>query len=274
MLGKIRQISHMVWYCVLTYQASHQTATAPRELSPFSKAAPVLQKLLRAKATKPEASEAMAPPPVPPERAEVVLKEKEGWDEQPPPARDESPQVPKAKWGPSVPENPPTPKPPGVAETTHAGAAVPGMAPRTGGGKAEVTGRTEVTPAIVVRRLKAQAPRPKPRELSARPGSGRPASAATPIVSQKPKYQSTAPFHSAWASAKPELASLRPRATFYDEPPVRQTGQPIGIYSLSGVRLARTVVEGEATLLMAIPSAVADLVTQKVAVEMVAGRCR
>eukprot|EP00971_Amphidinium_carterae_P262353 5204013-Amphidinium_carterae.1 len=67
---------------------------------------------------------------------------------------------------------------------------------------------------------------------------------------------------------------LTPHATFYDEPPVRRAGQPIGKFSLSGVRLKRTTVDGEATLLLSIPAAVADLVTQRVAVEMVAGRCR
>eukprot|EP00971_Amphidinium_carterae_P209650 4158768-Amphidinium_carterae.1 len=49
----------------------------------------------------------MAPPPVPEKRQEVVLQEREGWDQQLPPARDESPQpqIPKAKWSPTVPEN-------------------------------------------------------------------------------------------------------------------------------------------------------------------------
>eukprot|EP00971_Amphidinium_carterae_P108933 2156976-Amphidinium_carterae.1 len=61
----------MVWYCVLTYQASQLEAAAPTELPPFSKAAPALQKPLRAKATRPEASSPMAPPPVPPQHAEA-----------------------------------------------------------------------------------------------------------------------------------------------------------------------------------------------------------
>eukprot|EP00971_Amphidinium_carterae_P280751 5573573-Amphidinium_carterae.1 len=52
----------------------------------------------------------MAPPPVPPKRPDVVLTERPGWDEQPAQARDESPQVPKSKWGPSYAEPPAAPK--------------------------------------------------------------------------------------------------------------------------------------------------------------------
>eukprot|EP00971_Amphidinium_carterae_P180250 3575018-Amphidinium_carterae.1 len=76
MLGKLRKVSHMVWFCVLTYQASQLSGQAPDVLIPFSKAHPELQKLLLAKAAKAEAPPAMAPPPVPPPRQEVVLTER------------------------------------------------------------------------------------------------------------------------------------------------------------------------------------------------------
>eukprot|EP00971_Amphidinium_carterae_P206616 4099673-Amphidinium_carterae.1 len=52
----------------------------------------------------------MAPPPIPPPRQAVVLTERPGWDQQQSAARDKSPQVPKAKWGPKVPENPSVPE--------------------------------------------------------------------------------------------------------------------------------------------------------------------
>eukprot|EP00971_Amphidinium_carterae_P198506 3939506-Amphidinium_carterae.1 len=109
MLGKLRKVSHMAWYCVLTYQASQLSAAAPKAPAPVSRIAPGLQKLLQAKA--PEASEPMAPPPVPPKRPDVVLTERPGWDEQPAQARDDSPQVPKAKWGPKYTETPAAPTP-------------------------------------------------------------------------------------------------------------------------------------------------------------------
>eukprot|EP00971_Amphidinium_carterae_P315885 6279258-Amphidinium_carterae.1 len=59
----------------------------------------------------------MAPPPtVPPKRPDLLLTERPGWETQPAPKGDESPQVPKAKWGPKYSEAPETPKPsPGEA---------------------------------------------------------------------------------------------------------------------------------------------------------------
>eukprot|EP00971_Amphidinium_carterae_P150864 2991503-Amphidinium_carterae.1 len=30
MLGKLRKVSHMAWYCVLTYRASQQAAAVPK----------------------------------------------------------------------------------------------------------------------------------------------------------------------------------------------------------------------------------------------------
>eukprot|EP00971_Amphidinium_carterae_P275291 5462203-Amphidinium_carterae.1 len=98
----------MAWFCVLTYQASQLAAAEPTAPAPVSRLAPELQKLLQAKA--PEGPEPLAPPPVPPKRSELVLKEKPGWENQPAQTRDESPQVPKAKWGPKYSEAPEAPK--------------------------------------------------------------------------------------------------------------------------------------------------------------------
>eukprot|EP00971_Amphidinium_carterae_P059998 1187240-Amphidinium_carterae.1 len=109
MLGKLRKVSHMVWYCVLTYQASQQAAAGPKAPAPVCRLAPELQKLLRPK--EPESSDSMAAPPVPQKRPELVLTERPGWETQGPQPRSESPQVPKAKWGGTPAEAPAAPKP-------------------------------------------------------------------------------------------------------------------------------------------------------------------
>eukprot|EP00971_Amphidinium_carterae_P259995 5158578-Amphidinium_carterae.1 len=53
----------------------------------------------------------MAAPPVPQKRPDLVLTERPGWDVQETQTRDESPQVPKAKWEATPAEAPAGPKP-------------------------------------------------------------------------------------------------------------------------------------------------------------------
>eukprot|EP00971_Amphidinium_carterae_P134202 2659136-Amphidinium_carterae.1 len=268
MLGKLRKVSHMAWYCVLTYQASQLAAVGPTAPAPVSRLAPELQKLLQAKA--PEATAPMAPPPVPPKRPDLVLAERPGWEDQPAQTRDESPQVPKAKWGAKYIEAPEAPKP-ASEEASGSGTSQNRGSSRqkrsaqnlSGWDGTKSWGRQGRSPGKGRSPSQKRSGQAQGSEAQAEAqGSERPhrkRAASQRRHSQRPKYQSADHFHSAWATAKPELAALRPRASFYDAPPDRSPGQPIGVYSLSGVRLARTVVDGEATLLMAIPSAVADL---------------
>eukprot|EP00971_Amphidinium_carterae_P198730 3943662-Amphidinium_carterae.1 len=48
----------------------------------------------------------------------------------------------------------------------------------------------------------------------------------------------------------------------YEEVPPTQAGVPRGKYNLSGVLLHRTTVEGDPKVILSIPAAVAELVTQ------------
>eukprot|EP00971_Amphidinium_carterae_P188889 3749877-Amphidinium_carterae.1 len=232
MLGKLRKVSHMAWYCVLTYQASQLAAAGPKAPAPVSRLAPGLQKLLRAK--EPETNTPKSPPPVPPKRSAVVLKERPGWDEQPAQVRDISPQVPKAKWGPKHPEPPEAPKPAaGEASGSQTGTSQHRGSSRQKKSAQNLScwdgtknwGRQGRSPGKGRSPSRQRSDQAQGSESQAEaPGSERPyrkRAASQRRHSQRPKYQSAEHFHSAWANAKPELAALRPRASFYDAPPDR-----------------------------------------------------
>eukprot|EP00971_Amphidinium_carterae_P022767 448888-Amphidinium_carterae.1 len=92
--------------------------------------------------------------------------------------------------------------------------------------------------------------------------------------SKAPKYRDLSQFEAAWEGAKPEFCAVQPHATFYEDAPPHQEGVPRGKFNLSGVKVTRTTIDGERRVLLSIPAEVAGLVTQRLVVEMVAGRCR
>eukprot|EP00971_Amphidinium_carterae_P172629 3421985-Amphidinium_carterae.1 len=75
-------------------------------------------------------------------------------------------------------------------------------------------------------------------------------------------------IEAAWQSAKPEFCAIQPHATFYEDAPPRQQGIPRGKFNLSGVKLSRETVDGERRVLLSMPAEVAEMCTQRLAVEM------
>eukprot|EP00971_Amphidinium_carterae_P257273 5107427-Amphidinium_carterae.1 len=75
-------------------------------------------------------------------------------------------------------------------------------------------------------------------------------------------------IEAAWEGAKPEFCAVQPHATFYEDAPPQQPGVPRGKFNLSGLKISRETIDGERRVLLSIPAEVADLVTQRLAVEM------
>eukprot|EP00971_Amphidinium_carterae_P095994 1899661-Amphidinium_carterae.1 len=103
MLGKLRKVSHVAWFCVLTFEASQGLAApeVPPPLAPkvYQTAHPRLREMLLTSGGPAHAPESMGPPPAPEQEAGVVLQESPRWQaEQAANQGGESPRAPTPKW--------------------------------------------------------------------------------------------------------------------------------------------------------------------------------
>eukprot|EP00971_Amphidinium_carterae_P036797 723494-Amphidinium_carterae.1 len=111
MLGKLRKVSHLAWFCVLTYEA-HQGVAAlevppPLEPKVYHTAHPRLQKMLLLRVGTSQVPENLVRPIVVEQKPRVELQENPTWQaERASASRGVSPTGPAPKWG----AKPPTPQ--------------------------------------------------------------------------------------------------------------------------------------------------------------------
>eukprot|EP00971_Amphidinium_carterae_P080335 1589585-Amphidinium_carterae.3 len=303
MLGKLRKVSHVAWFCVLTFEANQGVAApeVPPPLEPkvYHTAHPRLQKmlLLRGGATQeripcvelrasPQWQAAQAAEP----RGESPKAPTPKWEAKPPaqqqtgpirPLRKEAAQERTSEKG-AAPGGTQSPSqtPEGQASQLSGWSGTAGWGGSSansawGNGSWERQGRSGKG-----RSPSRRGPRPNTsaggqQERQADPQQRkRPHSKRKQSRAPAPKFRDMSRFGEAWDGGKPELTAVQPHATFYEDAPPHQAGVPRGKFNVSGVLVHRATVDGDPKVIISIPAAVADLVTQRVVVEMVAGRTR
>eukprot|EP00971_Amphidinium_carterae_P057266 1132130-Amphidinium_carterae.1 len=243
----------MVWLCVLTYEADQGPASpeappSPRTLRTCESAHPKLQKMLRANTTEAPAPEGMGPPPTPKQPQEVVLQESPAWQKSQAEAapRDESPRVQDPTKGGTPPQQ------------THSGPIKP---------------------------LK-QEPKEPQQDAWNQGGQSRrrdhtPRRSPEAPVSELSAWSGTTRWGGSSANSSRDRSSLGKQGkNWKDRSPSRKRNEAGQASSSQAEGQAepkqRKRPHSTRRVLLSIPAAVAELVmcTQRVAVEMVAGRCR